>query len=238
MNTTDTEQSKYKRGTNSSTYATLSFLTSDTRDIVIPWQKTLRIYHFLVARESDFKRGPNTYIFPFWTFFRLSKAQVWTGATLMKETEISDQTLGPCWDLWMYWRHFYYTWCGYTIYQLPNRPQNIGTSLKKNIIILLGYLEITFNTKSMIMTLLVMTSWRLLTTTSQNSAFYTTIFIRLHMAGIINPRITSTTSSPKPYSLVEKFKRSIKHALTLLPLFIYQTVKNNWNHNAIATDWT
>ena len=77
---------------------TFSYLTCEMRDLVLPWQNTLRIYHYPVAQESITKRGPENVYLPFWKFLRLSKFQVQTKDLIMKDTEIYDWTLSPCWD--------------------------------------------------------------------------------------------------------------------------------------------
>ena len=74
-----------------------SWLNCVTRDLVLPWHNPIRIYHDLKVWESDTKPGPTTYIFPFRKFNSISKVQVWIGGPIMKDTEISDQTLSPCW---------------------------------------------------------------------------------------------------------------------------------------------
>ena len=60
-------------------------------------------------------------------------------------------------------------------------------------------------------------------------------FRRLRIAGIVNPRPTSTTFSYKTYHPVDKLNISNKRDPALFPDFKNQTISYNWNRNAIAT---
>ena len=60
-------------------------------------------------------------------------------------------------------------------------------------------------------------------------------FRRLRIAGIVNPRPTSTTFSYKTYHPVDKLNISNKRDPALFPDFTNQTISYNWNRNAIAT---
>ena len=98
MHTTYNEHSTDNWVTESSRLGTLSYLVCDMRDIVLPWNNTLRIDHYPVALDCTTTRGPDMYISPIWNFLRLSEAQVWTELPIIKDIQISDQTLIPCWD--------------------------------------------------------------------------------------------------------------------------------------------
>ena len=102
--TTDIERSTDNWVISSSAYETLSYLDCDTREMVPNWQNTLIIDHYMVAQESATKRDPNTYIFHFQFFLRITKSQVWTKSSIMKDTKILDRNLIPYWDdiLYMY----------------------------------------------------------------------------------------------------------------------------------------
>ena len=96
MNTTDNKWSTDIRATNSSPYGTFSYLGCDTRYIVLHWQNTLKIDHYLVVLYFATVHGPDTYIFPFQKFLRILKVWVLAEIPIMKYIEISDWTLIPC----------------------------------------------------------------------------------------------------------------------------------------------
>ena len=60
-------------------------------------------------------------------------------------------------------------------------------------------------------------------------------FRRLCMSGIVNTRATSTTSSTKPYHLVDNFKRSIKCGPKIFNAFKGHTLWENCNHTTTET---
>ena len=97
-NTIDNGKSTNKWGTNSTSYGNFSYLVCDTRVILIPWHNTLIIDHYPVELDCVTVSGPDMYIFPFRKFLRISEARVWSEGLIIKDIEISDQTLSPFWE--------------------------------------------------------------------------------------------------------------------------------------------
>ena len=62
-------------------------------------------------------------------------------------------------------------------------------------------------------------------------------FRRLIVDGIVNPRPTLTTFPNNPYYQVDNINIYTKHYPTLFPTFKYQELRDNYNHDTIATAW-